>query len=585
MKFDLNQFIPIDQEKLKKDIVSARISKSAQQIINYGLLIFILVVSGGVISSYFFLEGVFLYLTISLSFILALIGFYLPRYYIKILKDSRKRKIDIDLGSSITFMYALSSGNMNLPEIFRRLATHEKAFGEMAQEAKFIVTEIDYFSSDLESAINELIRTTPSEKLKDFLTDLIPVMRAGGNVTSYLGDRSQEYLNEAIEEQEKFIEFLGYISEGYIAGFVAGPLMIILGIVIMVLSFGQAPTPLYYLIYILLPLGGLLFVILLKSISPINTLEVEKIETQKRFGVNITSSKEVEPTKIKTSIFTKIKYFYSSLLNKPYKTLVISAPISVAFFIERYYFIGFSEIYNDIETYTLILMLLLLAPISIFFEIKRIRDKRIRKGFPDFLRILEGLNKTGMTLKKTFLEVSDMSGIIGKKLKMVKRGIQWNFNLNNLLKRFSNALNEKEITRSIIIMLEGTRAHGNISEVLRVTKNDSTKRKELFESRKMNIQPYIILVWVSFLIFLGTAFIFRESFLGSIPTSEMATGEFGFSLGQMELISDIITHSSMIMGFISGIIAGELSEGTILAGLKHSIFMVIIAYVVLIVII
>ncbi len=568
----------IGKKELRKDIISARINRSTEKIVLFSSLISLSVFITGAILSILLLKDFLLVISLLLTFLISILAFYLPKYYIKLIKDTRRRKINLDLGSAVTFMYALSSGNMKLPEIFRRLAIHEKGFGEISREAKYIVTEIDFFSSDLENAINELVKITPSKKLQDFLVDLIPVMRAGGDLTSYFKDKSEEYLDEAMEEQENFIEFLGYLSEGYIAGFVAGPLLIILGLVIMILSFGQAPQPLYYIIYLVLPLGGLSFIILLKTISPIDTLKTEELEINESYGTNSAQIDDPEE-KVKTPYLVSIKNFFLSLIFDPKKTLLISIPITALFAIQRYLSIGLSGIEKSIETYSVIVLLLLATPISVFFEIKNRRRKKIRKEFPDFMRVLEGLNKTGMTLKKTFLEVSGIPGIVGEKLKIVKRGLHWDFNLNNLLKRFSNSLREKEITRSIIIILEGTRAHGNISSVLQITKKESIERKNLFEKRNIDIKPYIILVWVSFLIFLGTAYIFRTSFLGSVPSSGLATGRFGFSIGQIELISDIITHSTMIMGFISGIIAGELSEGTIYSGLKHSILMVLISYI------
>ncbi|PTD94415.1 hypothetical protein C9439_02545 [archaeon SCG-AAA382B04] len=475
-------------------------------------------------------------------------------------------------------MYALSSGNMNLPEIFRRLAVYDNAFGEVSKEAKLIVTEIDFFSSDLESAINELILTTPSENMQEFLADLIPVMRAGGDVSSYLSDKSQQYLDQAIEEQENFIEFLGYLSEGYIAGFVAGPLLIILGLVMLILSFGQAPTPLYYIIYLLLPLGGLFFVVLLKLVSPIESKAQEtQLKRTQKTGDKLESPKG-QKTKLEVSLKERTKNLYKYAVSEPHITLLFSVPLFLIFLIYIYLTQGVGPIWNSIEMYSMILMLISLTPIAVFYEIRNYRETKIRNEFPDLLRVLEGLNKTGMTLKKTLLEASEIPGIVGKSLKDVKRGLKWDFNLRNLIKYFANRLNEINITRSIIIILEGTRAHGNISSVLKVTKKDSIKRKKLKEKRKMNIRPYILLVWVAFLVFLFTSYIFQVQFLGSIPKGGLETGRFGFSIGQIEMIKDIIGHSSMIMGFISGIIAGELSQGTILAGIKHAIVMVSLAY-------
>ena len=46
----------------------------------------------------------------------------------------------------------------------------------------------------------------------------------------------------------------------------------------------------------------------------------------------------------------------------------------------------------------------------------------------------------------------------------------------------------------------------------------------------------------------------------------------------IEIYKELLFHSVLIQGFCSGLIAGQMGEGYVLSGLKHSLIMVALAY-------
>jgi flagellar protein FlaJ len=52
---------------------------------------------------------------------------------------------------------------------------------------------------------------------------------------------------------------------------------------------------------------------------------------------------------------------------------------------------------------------------------------------------------------------------------------------------------------------------------------------------------------------------------------------FDFNTGAYTLL---FFHASLIQGFCSGLVAGKMGSGSISAGVKHSVIMVLVAYVV-----
>jgi len=187
---------------------------------------------------------------------------YLSYTSIPTLKASiRKSAIDLSLPHAIIYLYALSRGGMNMLDIFRSLSTYSHIYGTAAEEFGNIVRDIEYFNHDLPTALRNASIRTPSEKFKDFLDGLDSVIMSGGNITTYLKSKSQQYQSIAVREQKNFMETLGVLAEVYISVFVAGPLFLITILVILGLIGPGATELLYLLVYAFIPSGTVIFLL------------------------------------------------------------------------------------------------------------------------------------------------------------------------------------------------------------------------------------------------------------------------------------------------------------------------------------
>jgi len=578
----------IDINNYRKDLKKARIGWHAKNALSMAFFITLcLLLFGMVLSTYFFSE-LLLVLGFFVSGIVSVLLFVFIYYYPKLVIQFRRRKINMEMGEAITFMYALSRGGINLPNIFRRLSRHRKVYGEVAEEINLIVTEMDYFSNDVFGAINECIKYTPSKKMKDFLSGLLPIMKAGGDETTYFKQSLDKYFEEVLDEQESYISFLGYLSEVYVTGFVAGPLMAILGIVLISITFGAVAEEIYYLIYVLIPLSGFIFILFLRLVSPEDSKKYEEVDEEiTKYGATSKNKSEEANNsniKIKPKFMQRLYGIYYNFLFNPWKVLVVSVPAFFVFLGWQYTEMGISYLFLNLEMYAVLSTLIIFLPVSIFYEVKDRRRRKIKEQFPDFLRITSSLNRAGMSLKNTVEEVSEVPGIVGKYAKQMKESIKWNIDVRVAFKKFANKLKDRDALKSIILILEGNRAHSNISTVLNVAVENASNREKLHQMKKMEVTPYILLVWISFGVFIFVAVVLSTMFLAEIPLPEGELGlngpEFGFEEGDIKVLEEVIVHITMILGFISGLIAGELSKSSLYSGLKHSISMLTLAYLI-----
>jgi len=188
--------------------------------------------------------------------------------YPSIIAGERRRKIDTTLPYAINYITAMSTAGITPAEIFRLLG-ESPVYGESATEARHIAREIDLFGRDLIDALRVVSTTTPSARLKEFLQGAMGAITSGSNLTDYFKQKANQYAIENRHEQKAFLETLGLISESYVTALVAGTLfLVILQSVMSMLSGTSDPVFLYVIIYLIMPFGSVMFLVMISSMTP-----------------------------------------------------------------------------------------------------------------------------------------------------------------------------------------------------------------------------------------------------------------------------------------------------------------------------
>jgi flagellar protein FlaJ len=68
--------------------------------------------------------------------------------------------------------------------------------------------------------------------------------------------------------QKEYLELLSLLAEVYVTGFVAGPLFLIVILVVMGMISGASLTPLYLIGYVLIPFLSTIFIVILDVVTP-----------------------------------------------------------------------------------------------------------------------------------------------------------------------------------------------------------------------------------------------------------------------------------------------------------------------------
>ncbi len=255
---------------LKKNIIRARMYVPVEDYLSVALLSSILVTVFCVIG--FLLVKIFLPINILIIlFALLLIPtctFAIFYFYPNIKAWERGRKINVYLPYAIGYISSMAEIGVVPYVIFKTLAEAEESYGEVSREAKQIVRDVELLGYDLITALRNLAVTTPSTSFRTFIQGAITSVTSGGEMGRYFLTKAEEFMEENRRRYTDFISTLGIISEVYITGMVAGPLFIIVMFAAMTMVGGASPMTLAMIIYMFIPVGTLMFLLLIDSISP-----------------------------------------------------------------------------------------------------------------------------------------------------------------------------------------------------------------------------------------------------------------------------------------------------------------------------
>ncbi|MBW6470241.1 MAG: type II secretion system F family protein [Methanosarcinaceae archaeon] len=187
--------------------------------------------------------------------------------YPAIMAGDRKRNIEQLLPYAINYMSAMSGAGVLPLDLFRSLAKNE-IYGEMAVEMRYFVRDIEILGYNLVTGMKNVAVTTPSVLLQDFMQGAITVVTSGGELENYFNIKAEQYLVENRQRQKEFLETLGLLGETYVTAFVAGPLFLIIMVAVMSIMGSSNLIFLYLLIYAVIPIGSMMFIVLVSIMTP-----------------------------------------------------------------------------------------------------------------------------------------------------------------------------------------------------------------------------------------------------------------------------------------------------------------------------
>ena len=226
--------------------------------------------------------------------------------------------------------------------------------------------------------------------------------------------------------------------------------------------------------------------------------------------------------------------------------------------------------------------------IDFYNELKR--QKEIEEKFIEFTRNLVGNVKSGVSIPKGLINVSDEDyGALTPHIKKLARQMEWGIPFHRAFVTFANDTRNKVIKRAVSIIIEADESGGDIEDILSSVALSMVNIRKMKEERRSSIFSQIVQGYIVFFVFIGIMLSLQLWLFPQLTGVGLGTTQgssvpgltnFGIGfvgIGEQANLDFIFFSMIMIQGFFAGIMLGKFSEGTIKQGLIHSLVLMTVA--------
>lgn len=262
------------------------------------------------------------------------------------------------------------------------------------------------------------------------------------------------------------------------------------------------------------------------------------------------------------------------------KNLILILPssiLSVILFIFSYTYL--QELPILFSSIVIVAILIVIVPLAFLYYNTYRKRREMEDVFPIFLRDFVESIRGGMTVPQAFRSVSlNEYKALTPYVKKMNAQLDWGIPIDKVLLKFAAQTKSKLITRIVSSVIESHRFGGNLADTFEALTNTSVEVDKLRAERRLYLHSQMLTGYIIFFVFLAVL-IGLDKFLvpsiANVGPSGLA-GIGGPALPPTELstaFKEIFRNLILIQGLFAGLTVGKMAEGSVLAGLKHSFFM------------
>ena len=233
------------------------------------------------------------------------------------------------------------------------------------------------------------------------------------------------------------------------------------------------------------------------------------------------------------------------------------------------------------EDILVVCVVVLLTPIALLDIAASRHEKNLETALSNFFRDLAGMSTAGMTLPSAVHTLAEGEyANLTEYIRRLDAEMSWNIPFVEALLRFGERIGTKLSRRSTDLIAHASNAGGNISEVLQSASEDAWDYILLRRERENGMIIYVIVVVISFFVFLFVIAIITGTFLKTMAEAGTFSLSGGTTTADIDTLRRLFFDAALIQGLCSGLVAGQMGEGRIIAGTKYAVLLIFVAWVV-----
>ncbi|MXR41422.1 secretion system protein [Halobaculum sp. WSA2] len=539
---------------------------------------------------------------------------------------ARASQIEATLPRTVAFVYALSRSGMALPAVLETLSRNEDVYGEAARELGVAVRDMNTFGTDVITALERMAERSPSQNMSEFGENLASVLGSGRELSGFLRDQYERYQEEAESQQEQYLELISTFAEAYVTVLVAGPLFFITILVVIGIVISDTLPLLRAVVYLGVPLASFGFVVYIDSITRSTgdaiaskrTVEDARVRSVAGSGggagdasdaradggagdVGAARAADVDrwgASRERLAVYDRIEALLDAanrplrlLLDRPELTAAVTVPAGLWWVWLRTPAIPLQPLpfARAVDSPVIEATLVVLAAYGVAYEIEKRRIGAIERAVPDFLDRMASINEAGASVIESLRRLTDSDlGELTPEVERTWRDVEWGATVTTALGRFRGRVRSPVVSRAVALVSNAVEASGDVAPVLAIAADEARSTRRLRRERRQVMVTYLLVIYVSFAVFLGIIAALTVAFIPAVEGAQLSSpgGVAGVSTGVFEGIGTVDTddyvllfyHAAAIQGIASGLIAGQLGEGSVSDGVKHATVMLLLAY-------
>jgi len=212
----------------------------------------------------------------------------------------------------------------------------------------------------------------------------------------------------------------------------------------------------------------------------------------------------------------------------------------------------------------------------------------IDRNIPRLLLDLTSSVRVGLSLTRALeLAAGRDYGPLTAELRTLRTQLSWGVELETALRSLAQRVDTVLARRTFLLLMEAARAGGMIIDTLDTMQRYVADLQTVERERRAAMRPYVTIIYIAFLVFLGIAVLLYTSFFVEVARLQQRLLETGPEAARLipglrefniSALRTIFLHISFIQSILGGLAAGKLGEASFGAGVKHIIIMALIAF-------
>ncbi|QKQ98467.1 hypothetical protein GKQ38_02990 [Candidatus Nanohaloarchaea archaeon] len=284
-------------------------------------------------------------------------------------------------------------------------------------------------------------------------------------------------------------------------------------------------------------------------------------------------------------------------------------------------------------------LLIGVVPYGILSFLRNRAVRQMEDQFPSFLKDLAESKRGGMTIMRAFESAKETDyGRLNSEIEKIHYELTWGIPFPEVMERFNKRMSDSAVIQeSTSIIIQSFESGGGITQTIESVGEDATKLKEVIQEKDAKLRQQLVIMYVIYFLFIGITigiytmlaqllglgspdpgalsgvkevlssqgsgggggsgptnycsgaiasarpFCSTAKIFGFIPanvTNDL-TSQYAnkYSYGRMAYYKSLLFTMLMIQGACTAAVAGQVSEGSPSAGVKHALIMLPLAFV------